>query len=397
MTNANLVARPLKNQPSVVRWLPTLLVVLGAATAGLGIFGYMLGDLQLSFLQGLATHVKNAVAAAQMSGGYASFGDNFLYTVMRFAVIFILFGVLMLYNAYMIRCQEWERYKDFLCIQPAVIVIILFVYYPVLDLVRISFTNWNLLKEEYSYVGLKNYKWLFDGSGFKYFSNSIKVTAVYTFWEVLMALAGGILLALLFNRINRTFNAMRALVFMPKYIATSTSAIVFVWILNGDHGILNYVLGLFGINGPNWLANADTALTGILFLTLWRVVGYSMMIYLSAMKGIPQDYYEAASIDGADGVQRFRFITLPLLAPTTLFLFVTTFISSMKVFQSVDVMTAGGPYDATMVMVQWIYNLAFADFRVDRASVVSVIFFLILLVRTGLTMKYSQNNVNYDQ
>ena len=182
---------------------------------------------------------------------------------------------------------------------------------------------------------------------------------------------------------------------MPN-IATSTSAIIFIWILNGDYGILNYILRLFGINGPNWLNNASTALTGILFLTVWRVVGYAMMIYLSAMKGIPQEYYESAAIDGADGMHRFRFITMPLLAPTTLFLFVTTFISSMKVFQSVDVMTGGGPYNSTMVMVQWIYNLAFENFRVDRASVVSVMFFLILMVCTIVTMRYSHNNVHYE-
>ena len=93
----------------------------------------------------------------------------------------------------------------------------------------------------------------------------------------------------------------------------------------------------------------------------------------------------------------FRFITLPMLAPTTLFLLVTTFISSMKVFQSVDVMTSGGPYDATMVMVQWVYNLSFKDFRVDRAAAASLVFFLVLLAFTTLTMKYSIKNVNYDQ
>ena len=199
------------------------------------------------------------------------------------------------------------------------------------------------------------------------------------------------------KRMTRYFNALRALVFMPKYIATSTSAIIFVWMLNGPHGIVNWALGLLGIVGPDWLANSSTALAGILMLTFWRTVGYAMMIYLSAMKGIPQDYYEAASIDGADKMHCFRFITLPMLAPTTLFLLVTTFISSMKVFQSVDVMTSGGPYDATMVMVQWVYNLSFKDFRVDRAAAASLVFFLVLLAFTTLTMKYSNKNVNYDQ
>ena len=184
---------------------------------------------------------------------------------------------------------------------------------------------------------------------------------------------------------------------MPKYIATATSAIVFVWMLNGPHGFVNWVLSLFHIVGPDWLADAKYALSGILMLTFWRTVGYAMMIYLSSMKGIPQDYYEAASIDGADGVHCFRFITLPMLAPTTLFLLVTTFISSMKVFQSVDVMTSGGPYDSTMVMVQWVYDLSFKQYRIDRAAAGSLVFFLVLLLFTVLTMRYSNKSVNYDQ
>jgi multiple sugar transport system permease protein/sn-glycerol 3-phosphate transport system permease protein len=231
-----------------------------------------------------------------------------------------------------------------------------------------------------------------------------------TVWLLPVLFAGfylvGILLALLFNRMTRTFNAFRAIVFMPKYIAVSTSAVVFMWILYApmagstgaqNEGILNFALKQFGIPGPRWLIDEKTALAGVLILTAWRVVGYAMMIYLSAMQGIPKDYYEASSIDGADGVQQFRYITVPLLAPTTLFLVVTTFVSSMKVFQSVDVMTGGGPYDATMVMVQWVYKLSFDSFRVDRAAAASVIFFLILLLCTVIQMKYGNKNVNYDQ
>lgn len=328
-----------------------------------------------------------------------------LSTIMNLAIILLILGVVFIFNGVMMLHQRWERMKDLFCVEPALIFFLLFVYYPVIDMVRISFTDMGILttgKQEF--VGLSNYNWLFNQSGAKYFWESLRITATYTFWEVVITLVGGMLLALLFNRMSRSFNVMRAIVFMPKYIAVSTSAVVFMWILyspaaagaNQSEGILNYFLSLFGITGPHWLIDASTALTGVLILTAWRVVGYAMMIYLSAMQGIPQDYYEAARIDGADGVQQFRFITVPLLAPTTLFLFVTTFIASMKVFQSVDVMTGGGPGTATNVMVQWIYNLTFQDFRTARGAAVSVVFFLILLVCTMATMKYSNKNVNYD-
>ncbi len=328
-----------------------------------------------------------------------------LSAIMNYAIIILLVGVVLIFNGMMMRVQRWERMKDLFCVEPALLFFLLFVYYPVIDLVRISFTNMGILTTSLQeFVGLDNYNWLFNQSGARYFWESLRITATYTFWEVAITLVGGMLLALLFNRMSKSFNIMRAFVFMPKYIAVSTSAVVFMWILyspaaagaNQSEGILNYFLSLFGIQGPHWLIDANTALAGVLILTAWRVVGYAMMIYLSAMQGIPGDYYEAARIDGADGVQQFRYITIPLLAPTTLFLFVTTFIASMKVFQSVDVMTGGGPGTATNVMVQWIYNLTFSDFRTARGAAVSVVFFLILLVCTAATMKYSNRNVNYD-
>ena len=386
-----LVLKPYQKAMSVAFY------VLGAIVALYGLFCFLVGDMQMPALAHINDHFKSVYQNQLYSGVKMGLLDSIGYYSIKFAMIVIIAGLLLILNAWMLVGQKFERYRDFLCVMPAIVALAIFTYYPLLDLFRISFTNWNLMKEEYKFVGWKNYKWLFDGSGWKNMKNSLLVTVKYTFWEVFFSLGGGLLLAMLFNRMTRYFNALRALVFMPKYIAVSTSAIVFVWMLNGKHGIINWVLGVFGVQGPNWLADATYALPGILMLTFWRTVGYAMMIFLSAMKGIPQDYYEAASIDGADGMHRFRFITLPLLAPTTLFLVVTTFVSSMKVFQSVDVMTGGGPYDATMVMVQWVYKLSFDSFRVDRAAAASVIFFLILLLCTVVQMKYGNKNVNYDQ
>jgi len=289
-----------------------------------------------------------------------------------------------------------ERGKDMLCVLPAVGFLLIFTYYPLVDLFRISFTNWNLIKDKYDYVGFKNWKWLFAGSGWDNFAHSMKITFLYTAGEIFITLVMGILLALVFNRVSKGFSVMRAVVFMPKYIAVSTSAVVFMWILSTDFGVANYLLSLVGLRPVPWLTSEKTALMSVLILTAWRVMGYAMMIYLSAIRGISQDYYEAASLDGASAIQKFVKINIPLLSPTTLFLFVTTFIASMKVFQSVDVMTDGGPYGSTRVAVHWIYELAFKDFRVDRAAVVSCVFFAILLICTALTMKWSNKSVNYD-
>lgn len=289
-----------------------------------------------------------------------------------------------------------SHFIDFLFVLPALILLGVFTYYPIVKLVQISFTDWNLLNDTWKYVGLKNWQWLFAGSGAKYLWNSLKVTFLYSMGEILVTMVGGMLLALLFNRMTRSFGLMRAFVFVPKYVAMSSAAVVFLWILNTDSGVLNYFLQCIGLPAVDWLNQQSTALPSVLMLTGWRVIGYGMMIYLSAMMGISQEYYEAASLDGANGVQKFFRITLPLLSPTTLFLLVTTFLSSMKVFQSVDILTSGGPARSTEVFVYLIYRYAMVDFRMDRAATAAVMFFLILLAITVLTMKASDRSVTYD-
>ncbi len=285
---------------------------------------------------------------------------------------------------------------DFLFVVPALVLLLCFTYYPICKLVDISFTDWNLLSDEFSYVGFKNWKWLFAGTGAKYLWNSLEVTFLYSLGELAVTIVGGMLFALLFNRMSKGFGVMRALVFMPKYVAMSSAAVIFLWLLNTEYGVVNYMFKLIQLTPVDWLNQKSTALFSVLMLTGWRVIGYGMMIYLAAMMSISRDYYEAASLDGASPAQQFFRITLPLLSPTTLFLLVTTFLASMKVFQSVDILTEGGPSRATEVFVYLIYRYAMVDFRMDRAATAAVMFFVILLVITVATMKVSNNKITYD-
>ena len=295
-----------------------------------------------------------------------------------------------------IKPRTMSAIKDFVCVLPALVFLGIFTYYPICKLIQISFTDWNLLNDRWNYVGFKNWVWLFNGSGTKHLLNSLKVTILYSIGELTITLVGGLIFALIFNRMNSAFSFMRAVVFVPKYVAMSSAAVVFLWILNTDNGILNHMLTSLGLPAVDWLGNRNTALLSVLMLTGWRAVGYGMMIYLSAMIGISKDYYEAAALDGATAVQRFWKITIPMLSPTTLFLFVTTFISSMKVFQSVDILTKGGPYRSTEVFVYKIYLYAMEDFRMDRASVIAIAFFVLLLIITASTFKVSNSSVHYD-
>ncbi|MBQ7679237.1 MAG: sugar ABC transporter permease [Butyrivibrio sp.] len=289
-----------------------------------------------------------------------------------------------------------ERFAQFLCVLPAVALILVLNYYAIFELIRISFTDWNMLKLDVHYVGLKNWKWLFNAAAQNRFLDSFWITIRYAIGNICISIGGGILLAVLFSRLSRFFSVLRAVVILPKYIAMSTSATVFLFLLNENFGIINQMLATVGLTPVKWLTNGNTAFISLLLLTGWHAIGYGMMIYLSAFQGISKEYYEAAKMDGATRLQLFTQITLPLSAPTTLFLFVTQFIAAMKVFQAVDVLTGGGPFYSTEVLVYHIYTLAFVDYRIDRASVVAVAFFLFVMLVTFATMKWSNRNVQYE-
>ena len=156
--------------------------------------------------------------------------------------------------------RKVSAFKDFACVVPVLIFLAIFTYYPIVELVRISFTDWNLLKDTWQYVGFKNWEWLFNGSGTRYLWNSLRVTILYSIGELTVTLVGGMIFALIFNRMNKSFAAMRAIVFMPKYVAMSSAAVVFLWILNTDTGILNYFLSRLGMQPVDWLGNRNTAL-----------------------------------------------------------------------------------------------------------------------------------------
>lgn len=289
-----------------------------------------------------------------------------------------------------------QNFLEFLCVVPALLLIALVAYYPIADLFRISFTNWNMIRPTYDYVGFANWSWLVSTLDMNHVLDSFWITLKYTAGHMAVILILGLALALVFNRMSKGFSIMRGIVFLPHYISMSTAALIFIVILNERFGIANAILELLTGTRAKWLTNGSLALLMMIVIASWRSIGYDMLIYVGGIRGISRDYFEAAMLDGAGSWKILTKITLPLLAPTTLFLAVTQFISSMKVFALSDVLTAGGPYRATETIVYMIYSLAFVDYRIDRAAVVAICFFVFLLVLTLLTMNISDRKVNYD-
>lgn len=290
---------------------------------------------------------------------------------------------------------QWiEKAKDFMFAVPALIFLGVFLYYPLMNSVYISFTNWNMTKPVKKFVGTDNYVKLFKNEDLY---QSLKVTLHYTLLDVVLTLTIGLMLALLFNVFrSKMYAVMRGIIFMPHYISMVIAAMVFTWIYNGQYGLLNRVTDLMGLEPIQWLTNPSTALPALVAVSVWKGIGFAMMLFISGMRGIPNEYYEAAAIDGASGLSRFRYITLPLLSPMTLFLVITTFISSMQVFQSIDIMTNGGPLQATNAIVYWIYTMAFTEFKTGRASALVMILFVIILVLTIIQWLVSRKQVHYE-
>jgi len=286
-----------------------------------------------------------------------------------------------------------EKWKDFLFALPALAFLGVFLYYPLVNTIYISFTDWNMVRPDKELVGFKNYNWLFTNEDFY---QSLQVTFLYTIMDVVLTLGFGLLLALLFNVSSKVYAFMRGVIFMPYYISMVIASMVFLWIYNGSYGFLNAVVGYFGIAPHDWLINPATVLPALVGVSLWKGVGFAMILFISGIRSIPVEYYEAAAIDGASRFHSFRYITLPLLSPMTLFLLITTFIASMQVFQSIHVMTNGGPLGASNAIVYWIYNMAFEQFRIGRASALIMIFFVIILVLTLLQWIVSRKKVHYE-
>jgi len=286
-----------------------------------------------------------------------------------------------------------EYLKDFAFAIPALAALVLFIYYPLVNSFYLSFTDWNMTRPVKNWVGIENYEWLINSDTFY---KVLGITFTYTILDVFLTLGIGLALALLFNVSSKSFGFMRAIIFMPNYISMVVVSMVFLWIFNAQYGFVNLVLNMLGLNKVEWLLNPRTALWVLIIVSIWKGVGFVMIIFISGLRSIPLDYYEASSIDGATKWVQFRKITLPLLSPITLFLVITNFISSMQVFQSVDVMTNGGPLEATKVMVYWIYTMAFSDFRIGRASALVIIFFLIIILLTALQLYISRKKVHYE-
>jgi len=277
---------------------------------------------------------------------------------------------------------------------PSLAGLLIFMVIPMISSLALTFYEWDpLIPTRFHFLGLQNYIHLINDPDFW---TALSHTLIYIVGYIPLVMVSGLAIAILMNQklVGRTF--FRGAFFMPVISAWVAVALLWTWIFNPKYGIVNYLIGLLGITGPAWLYDPNWAMPAIILTSVWKDIGFIMVLFLTGLQNIPREYYEAASIDGASPWQQFRKITLPLLSPTAFFALIISLINSFQVFDQVWVMTQGGPAGATTVLVQQIVNNAFRYGRMGYAATMSWVLFLIVFLVTIFQTRMQKNWVTYD-
>ncbi|WP_391572499.1 carbohydrate ABC transporter permease [Cohnella sp.] len=286
-----------------------------------------------------------------------------------------------------------ESAYGYLFIAPNLLGMLVFVIVPIFTSLLMSFTDWDLINAP-RWVGLSNFtdKMVHD----QQFWVSLKNTFVFSLLTIPLGIAVAFVIALLLNQSIKGVNLYRAAIFLPVGISMISISVIWRWILNTDLGILNYVLSLVNLQGAGWLSDEKYALFSVSAISIWKSVGFNMVILLAGLKGVPSHLYEAATIDGAGAWRRMTRITLPLITPSLFFVSIMSVIGSFQVFDLIYSTTSGGPGDSTRVIYYWVYQNGFKFFEMGYASALAWVVFIMLFAVTLLQMKFFGNKVNYE-
>jgi multiple sugar transport system permease protein len=288
-----------------------------------------------------------------------------------------------------------ENLWAYLFILPWILGFVLIEVGPVLASFALSFTNFDIVTPiaETDIVGLKNYdKMLFRDP---LFWHSLKVTAIFSVGSVILGIIFGVILALMLNQNLRGIAFYRTIFFTPAVVAGVAVAYMWQWVLHKEAGIVNTLLRYIGIEGPNWLFNYELALPTFIFMNLWALGG-GTVIYLAALQGVPTQLYEAAEIDGAGWTTKTWNVTIPMISPAIFFNLIMGIIGSFQVFINSFVITDGGPANATLFFVLYLYEQAFRSLRMGYASTLSVALFIVIMALTVLAFSMSGRWVYYE-
>lgn len=292
-----------------------------------------------------------------------------------------------------------EAFWGYAFIAPTVLGVLIFSIAPILFSFGMSFTDWDSLTEPI-FIGLTNYKNMLVDPTIR---QEVRNTLLYTFGTVPLTLVFSLILANALNKKIPGKGVFRTLYFLPVVTMPVAVAMVWRWLLNSEFGVVNQVLGFFGINAPMWLGDPQYVMWAIILVVVWSQVGYNMIILLAGLQGISDSYYEAADIEGASEWKKFTRITIPLLSPSIFFITITMLMNAFKAFDIIYVFSGSGKdmaqgpvLDATRTMVYGIFERGFNFMDMGYASAEAVFLFLIILIITVFQFIMQKKWVNYD-
>jgi len=269
-----------------------------------------------------------------------------------------------------------ESFWAWVFILPAFLGTMIFIIVPIFTSFGLSFLNWNLISNP-EFAGFANYTELFkDPVFYKVLWNTLYYSLVTTAFSIILPL----ILAIALNGKIRGSGFFKISYFIPFVTPMIVIGIVWTWILDPNYGVLNWVLGIG--NNIKWLYDKDFAMPALIIVSVWKNIGYNMVIFLAGLQAIPDSINEACEIEGATGIKKFFLVTLPLLSPTVFFVSIMTTIGSFQVFDLIYLMTEGGPESSTTVMAYWLYKQAFEYFNIGKASAIAYVLFVIILSLT---------------
>lgn len=288
---------------------------------------------------------------------------------------------------------RWETIRPYAYVTPALLFFALFFFYPIGYVMYLSFHDWSLLNlEAKEWVGFANFTELFQEQDFY---KVVINTGLFTVLTVALGIGLAFLLALWLNRKAKIYGIIQGTIFSPHIISLVSVSMLWMWMMDPQYGLLNAVLEALGLPAYTWLSDTKSALLSLVLVSVWKVVGYNTIVFIAGLQSIPRDIYEAAELDRSPRIKTLYKITVPMLSPTIFFLLVINTISSFQVFDTIAIMTQGGPVNSTNMLVYYIYEQGMDFFNGGIASAASVILLGLVGLLTLVHFAFMSRRVHY--
>ncbi len=287
---------------------------------------------------------------------------------------------------------QWSRVRPYAMVAPALIIFLMFFIYPIFYMIYLSVFDWNFVSPTKNFVGLQNYLDLFQA---KEFIQVLKNSFVYTLLTVAFSIGIALILAVWLNKSGFFYGFVQAAIFSPHIISLVSVAMLWLWLMEPSYGLLNWLFKLVGLPKLEWIAHPDTALYSLVTVAVWKGVGFNALVFIAGLQSIPKDIYEAAALDQSNRFTTFYKLTLPMLSPTLFFLIIINMINSFQVFETIAIMTKGGPINSTNTLVYFIYENGFRFFKIGYASAAGVILLVVIAILTFIYFRLLAKRVHY--